>query len=184
MTIDDLRKQVVQCRTLEEMRTVWETLRSLGEVMYTNNFCYIKAQNIDWWACLWMSSTSKPTLSYSDFMTEFGSKQDIDWDFLRKQVVGNFQSLDEMREAWELLKSVGEKMIQHKFLYQTIYNLNRLNNTWRTTERSATMSLQELKNFISCPSAPIEEGTKNEPECNCKSLFYGHSLGCYYFKER
>ena len=114
MTIEELRKQVIQCRTLKEMRTVWEMLSGAGETMYTNTFHYPKAENFEYWAGRWMSSINKPTVSYQNFMTEFGTPA-FDRDWLRKQVIGGFNSLDEMKEAWELLRSVGENMIYGQF---------------------------------------------------------------------
>jgi hypothetical protein len=187
MTLDELRKHVIECRTLEEMRTVWGTLKGMGEDMYKNTFRYPRAENFDRGGGRWMSSNNKPTMSYSTFMTEFGHKQDIDRDFLRKQVVGGFNSLAEMKEAWELLKDAGESMARERFDYMDVDRLDATpySTFWGITEQSATMSLQELKNFINCPSAPIEEATKSdESMCNCKSLIHGHSLGCHYFKER
>jgi hypothetical protein len=186
MEISDLRRHVIECRTLKEMRIVWETLKGMGEDMYCKEFLYDEYDSIAYGRGWGVSGWGKPTLSYSAFMAEFGPNQDIDRDFLRKQVVGGFQSLDEMREAWELLKASGEKMLQHKFLYQAIYTLSRPYNKWRAvTELPATMSLQELKTFIGRPSAPIEEDIKSdESMCTCKSLIHGHSLGCHYFKER
>jgi hypothetical protein len=185
--INELRKHVIECRTLEEMRTVWKTLKGLGEHMFRSVFSYAYARNLAT-DTEWGATSHSPTLSYSTFMTEFGHKQDIDRDFLRKQVVGGFNSLDEMKEAWEMLRSIGEPTVRTAFQYATTHHLKFLTGGpfgWGIVAKRATMSLQELKTFISSPSVPIEEVAKSdEATCNCRSLIHGHSLGCHYFKER
>ena len=182
MTIEELRKQVIQCRTLEEMRTVWGTLKDMGEGMHTNNFWYQKAENFGYSTGRWMSSNNRSTTTYQDFMAEFGTPK-LDLKFLRKQVIGHFKDLAEMEEAWHLLRSIGETTTASRFIYngpQPFYCSNV--STWGCTSAKSTMTLEQLQKFIyrwvsyqpiRTPPPPIQEA----PDHDC-SLHWYVSLGC------
>lgn len=184
MTIEELRKQMIQCRTLEEMRTVWETLKGMGESMRQHRFNYLTVYNFsfldttDQWGS---TNEGGPALSYQDFMAEFG-KPKLDLKFLRKQVIGPFKDLAEMEEAWHLLRSIGEQTSASRFIYnspQPFYCSDV--STWGCTSAKSTMTLEQLQKFIYRwvsyqpirTPPPIQEA----PDHDC-SLHWYVSLGC------
>jgi hypothetical protein len=164
MNIEQLRKHVIGCNTLDEMRQVWETLKGIGEIMARSEFNYPVAFNlgvINKYSSWGRVGIRTFTLSFQDFMAEFGTPI-FDRDWLRKQVIGGFKSLDEMREAWELLRSVGENTALKTFVYHKNSNFVfcEYEGEWVTSFQLHTFTLSELKDALTmspvcCPDAPI-----------------------------
>lgn len=178
MDIEELRKQVIECQTIEEMRTVWETLKGMSECMYRPVFNYTNVRNLARDTAAWGATSHSSTIYYKDFMAEFGNPN-IDKEILRRKIIGNFQSFDEMKEAQELLRSIDETVRTNSTTNQPLRFESSIKEWVCCNTFAANMTLQELKNFLQ----PKDLVKDDEKECHCKSLIHGHSLGCYYFKE-
>ncbi|MCW8965961.1 MAG: hypothetical protein OQK82_04625, partial [Candidatus Pacearchaeota archaeon] len=75
---------------------------------------------------------------------------------LRKQVIGPFKNLAEMRDAWELLRLYGEKTAREKFSYPLTFNFAVLSGEeWGTAFKEPTMDLKTLKVSLRCGFKPV-----------------------------
>ncbi|MCW8965958.1 MAG: hypothetical protein OQK82_04610 [Candidatus Pacearchaeota archaeon] len=83
---------------------------------------------------------------------------------LRKHTIGPFNSLGEMREAWNLLRSIDEKTARKHFSYTGPYNLCYWDDTvgWGSASRSATIATEDLKEFISMYGVKFSKESEDE----------------------
>lgn len=192
-----LRKQIIGPFTSRgEMKEVWELLRLYGEDTSLDDFDYPCACNLRVHPGLgWGSTVRKGTMTPSELklflrsglIPVYKAPSKVGVYELRKHVIGPFKSLDEMRDAWCLLKTLGEPTAQGTFNYTKPYNFRFLNLGaigWGTAGDPGTMTLQELICFINEvgvlePVASVSEPGEIvvKPDHDCSRHWYA-SLGC------
>ena len=183
MDIEKLRNQIIECRTLEQMITVWGILKGMGEGMFRPVFNYTDAINLKYSRThkLWHADkVYGPTLYYQDFIAEF-DKTEIDRKVLREQIIGPFKDLGEMKDTWNFLRSIGEASGSCRFNYSPKQQFGFKHGWgWGATNHEATMTPQQLRDFVTSGRVEevyIEDSIEPEPTHNC-ALYWYASLGC------
>ncbi len=96
---------------LAQMRLVWETLKRMGESTIYSKFLYRECDtgytlHVDGNWCL---NDKKPNTSPAAFLSQFGEPNDApEQEIDRSMVIGDFESIEQVRAVWEKLKGAGE----------------------------------------------------------------------------
>jgi hypothetical protein len=191
MTKDELRKHVIKCKTLGEMRAVWNALRGSGENTTRETFSYKRNFNLHYPYKAWIPTADNGSLSAkealkilkpSEIRIKLPEGYTVDFELnrerLRKQIIGGFNSLEEMREAWGLLRANGEPTFMGAFAYKNIRNFEWCGSDWCSTgdwwstDHEHTMTLQDLRDFF--PNTEPETVTVDH-DC---SLYWSVTQNC------
>jgi hypothetical protein len=196
MEVSKLRKYIIKCGNMEEMKKAFDKLKAIGEPMARKSCGYREAKSLKYsekhntWGDCWPDSFSNRAFLRCEYFMGLKIKanreavaqhSEIDTKELRKHTIGPFESLDEMRQAWEMLRLYGGPTARTNFEYTIPQTLSFSSKTgWGTAGNRGTMTPQELVLFLTGLQAvdPAEAYvTPQVPDHDC-SLHWYVSLGC------